>query len=128
MSAQRHRPTYLYVEVSNEMPNQKLIGNFVALPESTLDSEQWKCFTASTRCVYTIMLRKYWHSGPKANGRVKWRQDELSQAAGVSLKTIKRSLNDLRDKDWITVWEPGGRWLDGTTYTMNPKWANGKEC
>lgn len=108
------------------MPEQKLVGDFVALPESTLDSKQWKDFTASTCRVYTTMLRKYRRWGPDANGRVRWRQDELAEAAGVSLKTIKRSLNDLKDEKWITVWEPGGRWLDGTTYEVNPLWANGK--
>ncbi len=48
--------------------------------------------------------------------------------AGLSLKTIKRSLQDLKDEGWISVWEPGGRWIEGTTYEMAPEWANGKEC
>jgi len=109
------------------MPDQKLVGNYVALPDSTTDSEQWKSFTPSTRCVYTTMLKKYRHAGQKANGRVKWKQDELAKVAGLSLKTIKRSLQDLKDANWISVWEPGGRWLDGTTYEMKPKWANGEE-
>ncbi len=109
------------------MPEQKLIGNFVALPESTLDSVQWKAFTAATCRVYTTMLRKYMRTGKDANGRVKWRQDELAKAAGLSLKTIKRSLSDLKDEGWISTWEPGGRWLDGTEYTVAPKWANGKD-
>lgn len=109
------------------MPEQKLIGNFVALPESTLDSKQWKQFTSSTRAVYTTMLRRYKRKGEGANGRVKWRQDDLAEAAGVSTKTVKRSLSDLKDEGWISVYEPGGRWLDGTEYEMNPKWANGKE-
>lgn len=110
------------------MPEQKLIGDFVALPESTLDSQQWKDFTASTCRVYTTMLRKYRRRGKDANGRVKWRQDELAKAAGLSLKTVKRSLQELKDEGWISVWEPGGRWLDGTTYKIAPEWANGKEC
>ncbi len=109
------------------MPEQKLIGDWVALPESTLDSEQWKAFTASTCRVYTTMLRKYRRKGENANGRVKWRQDELAKASGLSLNTVKRGLQELKDEGWITIWEPGGRWLDGTTYKMNPKWANGKE-
>ena len=109
------------------MPEQKLIGKFVALPESTLDSEQWKAFTASTCRVYIAMLRKYKCAGPDANGRVLWRQDELVKASGLSLKTIKRSLSDLKAEGWISTWEPGGRWVEGTTYELAPAWANGKE-
>jgi hypothetical protein len=41
------------------MPDQKLIGKWVTIPESTLKSKEWKALTASTRCVYITMLLKY---------------------------------------------------------------------
>lgn len=108
------------------MLEQKLIGKFVALPESTLDSKQWKELTSSTCRAYTAMLTKYKRTGKEANGRVKWKQPELAKKAGYSLKTTNTCLQELKDKGWITVWEPGGRWLDGTTYEVEPKWANGE--
>lgn len=38
-----------------------------------------------------------------------------------------KCIAELIEAEWISVWEPGGRWLDGTTYEMAPEWANGKE-
>ena len=109
------------------MQEQKLIGDFVALPESTLDSQQWKAFTASTCRVYTTMLRKYTRWGRNANGRVQWRQDELAKEAGFTRQTVITCIGDLIEAKWISVWEPGGRWIEGTTYEMAPEVANGKE-
>lgn len=107
------------------MPNQNIKGYFVAIPETTLKSKEWLALTASTRCVYITMLLKYKRKG--GDGRVTWRQDELAKKSGLSLNTVKRSLKDLKAGRWITVYEPGGRWLDGTTYNMNPLYADGKE-
>lgn len=107
------------------MSEQKLVGDWVALPESTLNSKQWKAFTASTCRVYTTMLLKYWRKGENANGRVQWRQDELAEASGCTRQTVITCLTELKDKKWISVWEPGGRWIEGTTYEMSPEWANG---
>lgn len=108
-----------------EMADHSVNGYFVALPETTLDSDEWRSFTASTRCVYETMLLKYKRKG--GDGRVTWRQDELAKVSGFSLNTIKRSISDLIEEKWITVWEPGGRWLDGTTYSMSSLYADGKE-
>jgi len=107
------------------MPSQNLNDFYVAIPEKTLKSKQWLRFTPATRCVYWTMLLKYMRKGDNANGRVKWRQDELSKASGVGLRTVITCLQELKDKKWVSVYEPGGRWLDGTTYDVNPKWANG---
>lgn len=109
------------------MPDQHINGFYVALPETTLFSEQWKNLMPSTRCIFMAMLGKYWRKGDEANGKVRWKQEELVDKTGLSLNTIKRGLNELKEKEWLIVWEPGGRWLDGTTYEVNPIWANGKE-
>lgn len=106
------------------MSNHLIKGNFVAIPETTLDSDEWRGLTASTRCVYEAMLLKYIRKG--GNGRVTWRQDELAKVSGFSLNTVKRSLDDLKAAKWITVYEPGGRWLDGTTYNIDPLYADGE--
>jgi len=100
-------------------------GYYVAIPEKTLDSEAWKSLTPSTRCVYTAMLVRYKRTGSESNGRVKWKQPELAEKARLSLKTVNTCLQELKDKGWIEVWEPGGRWLDGTTYEVNPIYADG---
>ena len=73
------------------------------------------------------MLRKYRRTGEDANGRVQWRQDELAEAAGFTRQTIITGIGELTDKKWISVWEPGGRWTEGTTYEVDPKWANGQK-
>ncbi len=73
------------------------------------------------------MLRKYRRWGKGANGRVKWRQDELAKASGFTRQTVITCLDELKEHKWISVWEPGGRWVEGTTYEMAPEWANGKE-
>lgn len=107
------------------MPNQNINGYFVGLPETMLESKQWRALTPSTRCVYIAMLLKYRRTGKEANGRVKWKQPELAKKTGLSLKTVNSCLQELIENEWIAVWEPGGRWLDGTVYDVDPKWANG---
>jgi len=107
------------------MPDQHINGYYVAIPEKTLQSEQWLMFTPATRCVYWTMMLRYKRTGKDADGRVKWRQDEISQTAGLGLRTVITCLQVLKDRGWISIYEPGGRWLDGTTYDMNPLYANG---
>jgi len=72
------------------------------------------------------MLRKYMRSGEEADGRVQWRQDELAEQAGFTRQTIITCIGKLIEHKWISVWEPGGRWTEGTTYEVEPKWANGQ--
>lgn len=109
------------------MPTQNIIGYFVATPETTLESAEWGNLTPSTRCVYLAMMLRYKRTGREANGRVKWKQPELAEKAKLSLKTVNTCLQELVENGWITIWEPGGRWLDGTIYEMASEWANGKE-
>ena len=107
------------------MPDHLVNGYYVAIPEKTLESKAWKLLTPSTRCVYTTMLLRYKRTGSESNGRVKWKQPKLAEESGLSLKTVNTCLQELKDKGWIEVWEPGGRWLDGTTYEVNPIYADG---
>ena len=110
------------------MPDHRIAKDkfYVALPEDTILSKAWHALTPSTRCLYLAMLTRYMRVGPKANGRVKWKQPELVEKTGLSLRTVITCLQELKDEDWISVWEPGGRWLDGTIYTVNPKYADGE--
>lgn len=106
------------------MSNHLVNGYYVALPEKTIDSKEWRSLTPSTRCVYTTMMLKYKRKGDNANGRVKWKQSELAIKVGLSLKTVNTCLQNLKDSKWISVYEPGGRWLDGTTYEMASIYAD----
>lgn len=106
---------------------QPIKGKFVALPESTLKSKAWKQLNTSTRCVYITMLRRYYRKGKRANGCVTWSQVELEKKSGMSLRTVNRCVDKLIEEDWLTIWEPGGRWAKGTTYKVNPVYADGRE-
>lgn len=106
------------------MSNHLIQGYYVAIPEDTILSKEWRELTPTTRCVYTTMLTRYDRQGGNANGRVKWTQPEIAEKTGISLKTAFTCLQELREKNWITVWEPGGRWLDGTTYDINSFYAD----
>ena len=108
------------------MADQLIQGYYVAIPYTTLLSDEWRTLTASTKCVYQAMLLRYIRTGHKASRFVKWKQDELVEITGFSPRTIITSLQTLKDKEWVTVWEPGGRWLDGTVYEVNPLYANGE--
>jgi hypothetical protein len=72
------------------------------------------------------MMTRYKRTGKDANGQVTWSQVELVEATGVSLRTVGTCLDELLDMKWITIWEPGGRWAKGTTYEMNPIYADGQ--
>ena len=109
------------------MPNHLIDGYYVALPETTILSKEWISLTPTTRCMYTTMLTRYDRQGANANGRVTWSQAELAKVTGISLRTIKTCIDELLDKGWMTIWEPGGRWLDGTTYEISSIYADGKD-
>lgn len=98
-------------------------GNFVAIPEKTLLSKKYRELSPSTRIVWEVMLLKYKRTG--SEGRVKWKQGELADTAGLSERTVRDSLHILISKGLIRVWQPGGRWLDGTVYEMDSEWADG---
>jgi len=107
------------------MLEQPLGKDFVGIPTNTLKSRQWKGLQPSTRCLYLAMLTKYYRRGRAATGRVTWTYDELVRAAGLSRRTVRRGMQELKQKEWVEVWEPGGRWKRDTTYAVNSLYANG---
>lgn len=102
------------------MSEQSLGNDFVGIPTKTLKSKQWKGLQPTTRCLYTTMLIRYYR------GRVTWTYDELAKTGGLSKRTVRRAMQELKQKEWVSVWEPGGRWKRDTTYTIDPAFANGK--
>jgi len=109
------------------MADHLIIGDFVAIPETTLQSKQWRKLKAYSRTVYITMGLRYRRTGKRANGRVTWTQPELVEESGLPLRTVQRAVHELRYDDFISVWEPGGRWQKGTTYEMNPQYIDGKQ-
>lgn len=107
------------------MSEQSLGNDFVGIPCKTLDSKQWKGLQPTTRCLYLTVLKRYYRNGKLANGMVTWTYDDLASEAGLSRRTVRRGMQELKQKDWVAVWEPGGRWERGTTYLVNPFYANG---
>lgn len=101
------------------MPDQIIQDDFVAIPVSTLSSEQWKQFQPSTRCVFWAMLMNGWSE----TGQVEWTNDELAEEAGFSRKTVARAIEDLCDEKFIWVADKGGRWKK-TTYDLNMEYLN----
>lgn len=108
------------------MADHLIDGYYVAIPEDTVLSEAWKGLTHSTRSTYTAMLTRYKRTGEEADGMVTWAQTELAETTGASLRTIRSCLDEILEKKWITVWEPGGRRAKGTTYEINPIYADGQ--
>ena len=106
------------------MSDHLITGNYVAIPEDTILSTEWTKLTPTTRCVYTTMMAKYRRKGRGADGCVTWSQVELVEATGISLRTINTCIDCLLEKDWMGVYEAGGRWAKGTTYIMNPWYAD----
>lgn len=100
------------------MKDHLINGLYTALPNKTILSKEWISLTPSTRCVYKTMMTEYIRTGEKATGRVTWSQADLAEATAISLRTIRKCLDELLEKDWMCVYEPGGRWAKGTTYCM----------
>ena len=120
------QPAVTPTQRGEKMSNHLIKGYYVAIPEDTIFSEEWKELAPTTRCIYTTMLTRYDRQGGRADGRVTWSQVELVGATGLSLRTVGRSIDELLDKEWISIWEPGGRWATGTTYDVAPEYADGQ--
>jgi len=99
---------------------------YSAIPNKVILSNEWKTLAPTTRCVYITMLTEYIRTGSEANGRVMWAQTDLAEVTGISLRTIRKCVDELLDKEWLWIWEPGGRWAKGTTYELNPVYADGQ--
>ena len=108
------------------MAKQPIYGYWVGIPITTLQSKEWRNLQSTSRCVYIAMLMRYYRRGEEADGYVNWTQEELAEATGLSLRTVKTCTKELKEKEWITVWNLGGRWARGTTYAVNPLYANGQ--
>jgi len=108
------------------MSDHLIVGKYVSIPEKTLRSKDWRDLKAYSRAVYTTMGLRYMRTGKSADGRVTWTQPELVEQSGLPLRTVQRGVQELRRKEFVSVWEPGGRWQQGTTYEMNPKYMDGK--
>lgn len=98
------------------MPDQSIQGEFVAIPISTLLSEQWKQFQPTTRCVFwTMLIRK-----SAENYEIEWSNEELVEATGFSRHTINRAVGELLDEYFIVMAQKGGRWQK-TIYEVIPE-------
>lgn len=106
------------------MPEHMVNGHFVMLPESTLRSKEWKCLKAYSRAVFTTMALKY--DRKNGNGFVTWKQPELVEETGLPLRTVERGIQELKGKEFITVWQAGSRWGAGTTYKMSSLYMDGE--
>jgi hypothetical protein len=102
----------------------KQFVKFVGIPSKTLLSKEWKDFSASTRDVYRAILLKYFREDGEDSNKLRWRQDELAALTGFTRKTVNSCIGELIDNEFISVWEPGGRWIDGTTYEIDRKWSD----
>lgn len=111
---------------SKEEADHLIAGNYVSIPEITLQSKEWRSLKAYSRAVYTTMGLRYRRTGKDADGLVTWTQEELVEESGLPLRTVQRGVQELRTKEFVFVWEPGGRWQKGTRYEMNPKYMDGK--
>lgn len=110
-----------------EEPGHPVIGNFVMIPETTLECEQWRELKPYSRVLFITMAIRYKRKGKEANGRVKWSQKELIETTGIPRSTVCDGINNLKLNEFITVWEPGGRWREKTEYELNPKFIDGKK-
>lgn len=101
------------------MPDQTIQGEFVAIPVSTLSSEQWKQFQSSTQCVFWAMLVGGWSE----TCQVEWTNEELAEKTGFSRATVARAIGELCDAKFIWIACKGGRWRK-TTYDLNMEYLN----
>lgn len=107
------------------MPEHRINGYYVAIPESTLQSNKWRMLKAYSRVVYQTMGLRYIRTGVNATGTVTWTQEELVEESGLPLCTVQRGTKELKKQGYVVVYEPGGRWQRGTTYLMVSKYMDG---
>ena len=109
------------------MADHLISGYYVSIPETTLQSKQWRKLKAYSKVVFLTMGLEYQRTGSNANGLVTWTQGDLVKASGLSLRTVQRGIKELRENKFIVVWEPGGRWQRGTTYLMSSWYMDGRK-
>ncbi len=106
------------------MPDHYINGDFVAIPLKTLKSRNWRDLKGYSQSVYTTMATRYRRKG--GSGRVKWSHQDLVKESGKPSSTVKRGVKQLKEKGFISVWMPGGRWHSETEYEMVSKWIDGE--
>jgi len=100
------------------MADHLINGEFVAIPLKTLKSKKWRDLKGYSRAIFMTMATKYRRTGPDADGMVDWSQVDLIAESGVPSSTLKRGMKELKQKGFVVVWIPGGRWHSETTYDL----------
>ena len=105
------------------MSDHYINGEFVAIPEKTRRSRSWRSSKAYSRVVYITMALNYRRKN--GNGRVKWSHEDLVAESGIPSTTLKRGIKELKQKGFISIWMPGGRWHKETEYEMASEYIDG---
>lgn len=105
------------------MADHLINGEFVAIPLKTLQSKQWRGLKPYSKVLFITMGLKYKRKG--GNGRVKWSQRELIKATGIPRSTVCDGMRQLKQRQFISVWSPGGRWQDAAEYEMSSLYMDG---
>ena len=93
---------------------------YVAIPISTILSEQWKDLQPSTRCVFQTMLTRCDMDSLHAL----WNNEDIAEESGLSSATIGRGISVLCSEGFVRVVKQGGRWRDKTEYEFNGKYLH----
>lgn len=94
------------------------IDPIIKIPCSLLTNKQFVSLLPSSRLVYITMKIKLGLDSLL----VQWSHKKLAELTDMSRHTVVSSTQELIDHNFITVIKPGGRWVEGTTYRMNPEY------
>ncbi len=104
----------------------KMQGPFVMLSVNTMATAKWRKLKAYSRVVYTRLLTRYKRNeGLNPDSLVRYSHKDLLADTGLPSTTVKRGIRQLKSEKMISVWMPGGRWHQETTYRLEPKYVDG---
>lgn len=87
------------------------------IPDNVFLSEQWKRLNTASRCVFLVMQTR---CGEHAL-ETEWNHTDIARETGLTTRTVKESINELRRASFIRTSKWGGRWLKAI-YILNPQY------
>ena len=103
----------------------KIEGGFVVIPKRTIKCEQYNKLKSFSKAVFTAILTEFIRDKSIIpDNFVKITHNQMENISGISHTSVVRAVKELKVKNFMKVYEPGG--LEGrpTTFQLNDRYLD----